>query len=229
MSSQPSDRRIALLTIGQLPRPDLCEAVLRALPSQRNVQEVGVLDGLDAGAIAATFTVAPGALPLITRLRDGSTVSLDAEAVGRGLQRRIDRLEEEGVDVIVVLCTGQFPHLRTRAAWLVEPDRVVTGAVAGLVGALCLGLLAPLPEQVEMLRAKWAPHVTALQAAAASPYGPLQEVVDAVRGLVAQGAQAVVLDCMGYTEAHRQAVQAAGVKVPVFVSGAVLGAVLSLL
>lgn len=229
MDILPTTRRIALLTIGQSPRPDLCEAVLRALPPQVRVQEVGVLDGLEADAIADTFAVAPGALPLISRLRDGRTVSLDVEAVGRGLLRCIDRLEEEGVDVVVVLCTGQFPQLRTRAAWLVEPDRVVVGAVAGLMGTRCLGLLAPLPQQVAMLRDKWTPHVAALRTAAASPYGPMQAVVDAVRGLVAQGAQAVVLDCMGYTEAHRQALLAAGVEVPVFVSGAVLGGVLSLL
>ncbi len=220
---------MALLTIGQSPRPDLCEAVLRALPASVRVWEVGVLDGMDAASVADAFAVEPNESPLISRMADGATVSLGEAAVERGLQRAIDQLEAKGVDVVVVLCTGHFPHLHSRAAWLVEPDRVVVAAVASLMAGRSLGLLAPLPAQVPMLRAKWGAHVATLHAGAASPYGPMQDVVDQVRDLVAQGAQAVVLDCMGYTEAHRQALLAAGVAVPVFVSGAVLASVLRLL
>lgn len=229
MTDPTSERRIALLTIGQSPRPDLCEAILRALPATVRVWESGVLDGMDAATMAEDFAVGPNESPLISRMADGSTVSLGEAAVERGLQRAIDRLEAAGVDVVVVLCTGQFKSLHTRAAWLVEPDRVVVAAVASLVADRCLGLLAPLPAQESMLLAKWRPHVATLRAGAASPYGPMQDVVDRVGDLVAQGAQAVVLDCMGYTDAHRQALLAAGVTVPVFVSGAVLASVLRLL
>ena len=229
MTHPITERRIALLTIGQSPRPDLCEAILRALPAAVRVWEVGVLDGMDAASIANDFSVLPNESPLISRMADGTTVSLGEAAVERGLQRAVDQLEVQGVDVVVVLCTGQFKHLHTRVAWLVEPDRVVVAAVASLMADRCLGLLAPLPAQVPMLLAKWGPHVATLQAGAASPYGPLQDLVDQVGELVAQGAEAVVLDCMGYTEAHRQALLAAGVAVPVFVSGAVLASVLRVL
>ena len=44
--------------------------------------------------------------------------------------------------------------------------------------------------------------------------------------LVDDGAEALILDCMGYAPRHRKAIREAGITVPVLVSGSVLGAAL---
>ena len=55
----------------------------------------------------------------------------------------------------MLLCTGEFPALRTRSAWLVEPDAVVCRTVAGLLGGARPGVILPLPQQEEEARTKW--------------------------------------------------------------------------
>ncbi|WP_338699868.1 AroM family protein [Streptomyces sp. Q6] len=219
-------RALAFVTIGQAPRPDLSEAVEAALPTTVRARHAGVLDGLDRAGALARFGAAPGAPgTLISRLQDGSTVTLDAAAVGAGLQERIDELERDGVDVIVVLCTGEFPGLRARRARLIEPDALVTAYVETLLAGNPTGVIVPLPEQVADAREKWRGLAPAPAFATASPYAEDDAgLLAAARALVDDGAQALVLDCMGYAERHRAALRRGGVTVPVLTSGAMVGA-----
>src|SRR6478609_3266670 len=100
--------QLALLTIGQSPRPDMTQAIRDALPAHVAVTEHGLLDGMERVDIEQGFAPPAGSAPLITRLRDGSTVSLGASAVEAALQSAIKRCEHEGADAVVVLCTGRF-------------------------------------------------------------------------------------------------------------------------
>ncbi|MDM0114276.1 AroM family protein [Variovorax sp. J22R133] len=213
---------LAFLTIGQSPRPDMTGAIVKALPAHVRTIECGVLDGLSPEAVTRDFAVREGAFPLISRLASGQSVALDEHAVERGLQRCIDQLEAQGANVVVVLCTGHFATLRTKGAWLIEPDRVVQATINNLAHGKRLGMIAPLPEQVRQIQDKWSAPGDELPCASASPYGPLDSLVDTARTLRDQGAQAIVLDCMGYTEQHKQAVVNAMPGLPVFVSASVL-------
>jgi len=49
----------------------------------------------------------------VSRLRDGTQVRLGREKIVRRLQECIKKLEKE-VDVIGVLCTGEFPELKSQ-------------------------------------------------------------------------------------------------------------------
>ena len=42
-------------------------------------------------------------------------------------------LEDAGCTVVVVLCTGVFRGLRSRRAWLIEPDRILPGLIRSRV------------------------------------------------------------------------------------------------
>ncbi|WP_432105294.1 AroM family protein [Streptomyces sp. bgisy091] len=231
---------LVFVTIGQAPRKDLSEAIEATLPPDVRVRHAGVLDGLERAEVQRRFGVpAGGSATLISRLADGEAVTLDAGAVADGLQRLIARLEagvgEEGVgpdgagasggaDVIVVLCTGEFPGLRARRVRLIEPDALVTAYVSTLLGGSAVGVVVPLPEQVAEAREKWRGLSPAPEFATASPYGDESRLVEAARALVDGGAGAVVLDCMGYADRHRLALRRAGVTVPVLTSGAMVGA-----
>lgn len=219
--------RLALLNIGQAPRPDLTEAIEHGLPPHVKAWHVGALDGLDRSEVESRFAPGAGKPCLISRLADGGTVTLDAELIGQQLQRTIDQLEEEGVQIIVLLCTGEFPALRTRSAWLLEPDAVVCRTVAGLLGNALPGVILPLPQQAEEARAKWGTLGIEPMYAAASPYSAdSHSLVEAARTLRDQGARALVLDCMGYTPHHRKALREAGFDMPILVSGSVLAGAL---
>lgn len=219
--------RVAFLNIGQAPRHDLSQAIERGLPEHAQVRHVGALDGLARGEVERDFAPAQGQAWLISRLADGGTVTLDAHKIGQQLQRSIDQLEQDGVEVVVLLCTGEFPALSTRRAWLLEPDVVVCAAVASLLGDACAGVIVPLPQQIEEARAKWRHLGQAPLFEAASPYAQdWRALVDAARTLENRGAQALVLDCMGYADRHKQALREAGCALPVLVSGGVLGGAL---
>lgn len=226
MSEVPVDT-LTFLTIGQAPRPDLSEAVEAHLPATVRVRHAGVLDGLTRQEAEARFGAVEGRATLLSRLADGGSVTLDAEAVGAGLQGCVDRAEEDGADVVVLLCTGEFPGLRTRRARLVEPDALVTGYVTTVLRGSRVGVVVPLPEQVAEAREKWRAVVPAPAFTTASPYADDDVALRAAaRTHLEAGADALMLDCMGYGTRHRQALRAAGVSVPVLTPGAVVAAAL---
>lgn len=218
---------LALLNIGQAPRHDLSEAIERGLPADVHPRHAGALDGLDRAAVEAHFAPSPGHASLISRLADGGIVTLDAQKIEERLQQRIDELEADGVQTIVLLCTGEFPALRTKRAWLVEPDRIVCNTVVGMVGGARVGIMLPMPQQAEEARLKWRHLPQAPLFHSASPYAAgTQAIVEAARELEQQGAQTLVLDCMGYLPRHKDAVREAGCRLPVLVSGTVVAGAL---
>ncbi|MFF7363605.1 AroM family protein [Streptomyces sp. NPDC008125] len=218
---------LAFLTIGQAPRPDLSGAIEAHLPPTTRVRHAGALDGLTRAEVIARFAPVDGGATLLSRLADGGPVTLDAAAVGTGLQTRLDQVEQEGADAVVLLCTGAFPGLRTRRARLVEPDVLVTGYVSTVLRGSRVGMVVPLPEQVPEAREKWRAVTPAPLFATASPYA---DDVSALRSAafahLEAGASALMLDCMGYGDRHHRALRAAGVTVPVLTPGAVVGAAL---
>jgi protein AroM len=217
-----ADIDLALLTIGQAPRPDLSASIRAVLPGRTEVEEFGVLDGLSRAEAEERFGVRGDGPVLVTRLQDGGTVALDPGRIEEGLQRCIERLEGEGVRNIAVLCTGEFPALRADGAWLMEPDRVITTAIPTLVRDATVGVLVPLVEQIPAAREKWSVLAGEVHFAAASPFDEgHDDLVAAAEGLVALGARALVLDCMAYGERHHVALRGAGVTVAVLVSGQV--------
>ncbi|GGO81729.1 hypothetical protein GCM10011348_21390 [Marinobacterium nitratireducens] len=221
-------RHLVFLTIGQAPRHDMSQAIERELPPDLVIQHAGVLDGLDRAAISRRFASSEGRPWLISQLADGETVTLDAEAIERQLQQCIDAIDHAGTDVIVLLCTGEFPALRTKRAWLVEPDAVVCSSVAGLLNGTQAGIIVPLPQQVAEARAKWQRLETPPHFATASPYSEEpDELLDAAASLQRQGAQALVLDCMGYSPRHKQILKDAGCPLPVLVASSVVAGALN--
>ncbi|MFJ8885295.1 AroM family protein [Streptomyces sp. NPDC102402] len=220
-------RTLTFLTIGQAPRPDLSEPMEAHLPTTARVRHAGFLDGLTRREIELRYGATEGRATLLTRLADGSSVTLDAEAVGAGMQTRVTRVEDDGADVVVLLCTGEFPGLRTRRARLVEPDVLVTGYVGTVLRGSRVGIVVPLPEQVTEAREKWQAVVQDPAFTTASPYAEDDSALHAAaRTHLDAGADALMLDCMGYGARHRQALRAAGLTVPVLTPGAVVGAAL---
>ncbi|MFJ9058248.1 AroM family protein [Streptomyces sp. NPDC102409] len=218
---------LTFLTIGQSPRPDLSEAIQAHLPATARVRHAGVLDGLSRREAELRFGAAEGGATLLSRLADGTSVTLDAEAVGAGTQPLVDQAEDAGADVVVLLCTGVFPGLRARRARLVEPDALVTGYVGTALRGSRVGIVVPLPEQVAEAREKWREITPAPLFTTASPYAEDDlALCAAARTHLEAGADALMLDCMGYGSRHRQVLRAAGVTAPVLTPGAVVGAVL---
>jgi protein AroM len=193
-------KRAAFVTIGESPRPDILDEMRPFWDRQSaDIEERGVLDGLTRDEIDRAAPRATGGR-LVSRLRDGSEVLLDAEWAHQRVREIVRHLDQEGVDAIVILCTGRFHDLEPRAM-LVAAGPVVDHGIASLAPpAATIGVLLPNEGQKATFRCEPAgdrPFVLSH----ASPYsGDRWET--AAREL--EEADLVVLHCMGYTESMRQ-------------------------
>jgi protein AroM len=216
-----AQRVLGTLTIGQAPRPDIVPILDRYVPRSVRRIHCGVLDGLSRAEIDAGYGARPGEPILITRLSDGSAVRLSGPKVERGAQEKLGLLEERGCDVILMLCTGAFHALQCRRSWLVEPDRIIPPTVAGLLQHRLLGIIVPVREQIKSESGKWSSLMRPPIFASASPYtDELDAVARTGAELVERGAEALLLDCIGFTERHRSALAQTGL--PVILSNTVV-------
>jgi len=177
--------------------------MLPFLPAGLAIRQVGALDGLTRAEITG-LAPGPGDYVLHTRMRDGSAVTVGRAAIMPRLQACLERLEGEGVNPILVLCTGEFPELKSQAL-LIEPDRLLINVVRGLRPRR-IGVLVPLPSQIKAAAEKWREVGAEMGFEAASPYGDEEEVIRAAGVLRGWSLDLIVMDCMGYTQAHRRLV-----------------------
>jgi protein AroM len=218
-----SGRTLGTLTIGQAPRLDVVPIIEKHMPAGTRLVHRGALDGMTRGDVAAAeLAAAPGEPALITSLRDGGSIHLSRRLMRDQVQRVVRQLEDDGCDVILVLCTGTFDGLESCKAWLVEPDHIIPGTVAGLIEHRQLGILVPIAGQIASEAAKWQPLVRPPLFGFASPYGDDGEdaVPRAGEKLRAAGAEAILLDCIGFTERHRAMLSPLGL--PVILSNAIV-------
>src|SRR5579862_9580980 len=214
------ERVLGTLTIGQAPRPDVTPIIDRHVPAEVRRIHRGVLDRLSPGEIDVRYRPTAGEAALVTRLADGSTVELSRRHMQDGVQQALFGLEAEGCTVILLLCTGTFAGLQCRKAWLVEPDHVIPPLVAVLLEGRQLGIVVPIAGQIASESGKWGGLARPPLFAVASPYTDMPAAVGAAgAALQAQGAAAILLDCIGFTERHRAALTPLGL--PVILSNAV--------
>lgn len=194
-------RAVTFLTIGQTPRTDLVPELAARLPDRVAVREVGALDGLSDEEVGARAPV--GDEPrLVTRTRNGRQAVVGRAWMAGRLQKLLNAEDPDPEAVTVLLCTGTFPAL-CAPGLLVDAQHVVDHCVAALCsGMRRVGLLLPLAEQAD------GTHRTPgleqeLRTAFASPYEG-----DRFAAAAAELADcdAIVMHCMGYTEAQRRRV-----------------------
>lgn len=192
---------LVVLTIGQAPRHDLVVELCDALgpdrwhPDDPDAIEVrGALDGLTLAEIEA-LTPADAADTLHTRLPGDVDVVVSKRAVTERLAALIDELGDRPT---LVACTGTFAGLPSRPN-LLFPSVVLDGLIdACLPAGSTLGVLVPLPEQVEPFTAsRGRPDRPAVVVAVR----PGDDPSEAAAALNAAGVDLVVLDCFGYDRA----------------------------
>ena len=202
----PTKARVAFVTVGQSPRPDILDEIGPMLGADVEIIEVGALDGMSRQEIDK---LAPkGDEPrLSTLLRDGSEVITTKAWTRDRLQVLMDDLDRNGVDLIVLMCTGYFEGLHTRTL-MVEAQGVVDRTVEALAeGKRQIGVLVPLEEQTREFALKDASYRPA-RVTHASPYSD-RRLREAGKELAE--VDFIVMHCMGYTaEMHRQVRAASG-------------------
>ncbi len=198
--------RVGFITIGQSPRTDVMNDLSRILTKNIEVAEKGVLDGFTREEIMEKFSPEPGHTVYVSRLRDGSSITMSKEKILPVMQERIKELGEI-TDLIVILCSGDFPRFESRVP-IIYPEKLLKAFVEGISLTGRLAVFIPLPQQVVYAYKKWSslyPEVTVVDV---SPYSAnLEEFSLKARKLVNEDPQLVVMDCVGYTFEQRKTVQ----------------------
>ena len=98
---------IAVITIGQSPRPDITSDLRKLLPEGVCMTEYGALDGLTRQQAEEQFGYRGRGELLITRMGgSGSSLKVDGDSIMGQLQTCICRAQEDGADAALIACTG---------------------------------------------------------------------------------------------------------------------------
>lgn len=196
MSSKPENRRIlGAVTIGQTPRNDVVPHLRAALGDCFEIIEAGALDGLSEEEVVTQAGKAGGGV-LVTRLRDGSEVRVREGLVSPRLQECIRSLESRA-ELILLLCTGEFPTLESSLP-LLYPGPLLRNVVRSLAPSR-LGVFTPARVQIESQRERWKELAHSIVIEPVSPYGPPEELETAAARLRKADVDLVAMDCIGYT------------------------------
>lgn len=205
MDEKEHGRPVGLITIGQSPRVDMVPEISRWLGPVR-VLERGALDGMGEDEIS-DLRPAPEDYPLVTRLEDGSSATVAKRHLLPLMQSAITELEDEGAEVIVLLCTGEFPAFEYRRP-LLTAERLFLDGTRAIARGRRVGILCPLAQQERLTREKWSFLGGDLRVVCGSPYvGGAEELREPARKLAETGVEYIVLDCMGYTQEMKELVR----------------------
>ena len=198
-------KKIGAITVGQTPRTDLIPEIAPILGDSIEIIQMGGLDGLTKEEIQ-TMTPAPGDHVLVSRLKDGSSVSFGESHILPRLEACMDQLKKDQVSLILFLCTGEFPDTFQADVPLIFPSKILTSIVSA-IHPHRLAVIAPVKEQLPQMQTKWAGCANSVYGLAASPYDGVETVAAAARSIPSD-ADLIVLDCIGYTVEMKERVQA---------------------
>ena len=216
-------KTLGVITVGQAPRDDISSLFAQHAPPGTKVILRGALDGLSDAEVDALVPES-GSDTLYTRLRGGRDVKISKKAVIARSPEALAKLRDDGCDVLVYACTGDFPPLAGDEGVLF-PSRVLSGLASGLLQQGRLGLLIPLAEQGEKLASKWARLGVEVVSEALAPSAGQQEADAAARRLAAKKPDLVAMDCMSYSPTTKAWVKP-GLGVPTLLAITATGRVL---
>jgi len=192
--------RLAFVTIGQSPRTDMVPEMLADIGGDVEAHEFGALDGLSESEIQELAPL-PGENSFATRLLDGREATVSARRVEARLEVLLERVDQQGFDAVVLLCTGTHVKPLERTL-MIESQRIVDSTVEALAASPPrLGVIVPLERQVEEFSKR---HVFSRPAKviSASPYAG-DDIAEKAKALA--DCDLVIMHCMGYSEAMRAA------------------------
>lgn len=215
--------RIGFLTIGQSPRVDVTRDFVGALGGKVEIVERGALDGMSREDVEEKLRPEPNHTIYTSRMRDGSQVIMSKEKIIPMLQEKISELEKL-VDMIVILCSGEFPEFTCKKP-IVYPEKLLKSYAEGVKVEGRVGVLIPLPEQVSYAEEKWSTYYKDLIVKPISPYSSLEREFYKVGEVLSRSnVEMTIMDCIGYTLKHKMIVREVTGKPVISTRGVVLRA-----
>lgn len=190
--------KLGSITIGQSPRLDVIPEMKKYLGHNVEILEIGALDNLSNDEINSLYPK-DNEYILVSKLNNGSYATFSKESILPRLKECIKYLENENVDLILFLCTGEFPNVFKSKVPIIYPDNILKSILPIIVKDSKLGVLTPEREQINQTYDKWLDLIPNTKVIDFSPYTKNQDINNEVRTLVLNS-DFILLDCMGYSE-----------------------------
>ncbi|AGU65383.1 AroM family protein [Salmonella enterica] len=212
---------LAILTIGVVPMSEVLPLLTEYIDEQ-HITHHSLQGKMSREDVMADYAVEPGDDPLLTLLNDNQIAHVSRQKVERDLQSVVEVLDNQGYDVIILMSTAAIKSMAARNSILLEPLRIIPPLVASIVDGHQVGVIVPVAELLAAQEKKWQvlqmPPVYSL----ANPvHGSEQQLIDAGQALLDQGADVIMLDCLGFHQRHRDILQQA-LDVPVLLSNVLI-------
>ncbi|HBW2632630.1 TPA: AroM family protein, partial [Salmonella enterica subsp. enterica] len=193
---------LAILTIGVVPMSEVLPLLTEYIDEQ-HITHHSLLGKMSREDVMADYAVEPGDDPLLTLLNDNQIAHVSRQKVERDLQSVVEVLDNQGYDVIILMSTAAIKSMAARNSILLEPLRIIPPLVASIVDGHQVGVIVPVAELLAAQEKKWQvlqmPPVYSL----ANPvHGSEQQLIDAGQALLDQGADVIMLDCLGFHQRH---------------------------
>ncbi len=214
---------IGMLTIGQTPRVDLLPALNEILGDEYEIIEAGALDGLSLEDVRGIEVLSDDYI-LVSRMRDGTEVKITKRFVIPRVQEKITELEEKGVRLTVIMCTGAFPQYESKGL-VVTPQEVLKGVLNGSLNKGKLGVVYPTEEQMPGAQSDFGSADVETYADVTSPYEGSEGLEALAKRLSAQNLDLILLNCFGFSSGLKKYI-AERTGVPTIQSNAVVARVL---
>lgn len=199
--------KIGAVTIGQAPRDDVTPDFLAAAGPGIELLQRGALDDFSAERIEAEFSPQARDNVLVTRLRSGKEIKIAEAKIMPLIQECIYALEQNGAELIVIFCTGEFPDITANVP-IIRPDRLLAHCLSAINPQARLCVVLPSPLQTAAMKNKWRKNGFTAETVALSPYAQSEAELSGAVSFAAQpGFDMVVLDCIGYSAATKAAFQ----------------------
>ena len=208
---------LAILTIGVVPVSEVLPLLTEHV-SEQQITHLSLLAGIGREEVMEDYAIGTGEDPLPTMLSDGDLAHVSHQKVERALQGIIEVLDNQGYDVILLMSTAPISGLVARNSILLEPMRIIPPLVASIVDGHQVGVIVPIQELLDNQANKWKMLQKMPLFALANPFWDSEtKLIAAGRELLDQGADVLMLDCLGFHQRHRDLLQKA-LDVPVLLS-----------
>ena len=212
---------LAILTIGIVPMEEVLPLLTEYI-DENQIACHSLLGNMSREDVMAEYAVEVGEDPLLTLLRDNQLAHVSRQKVERDLQSVVEVLDNQGFDVILLMSTAAIKNLTARNTILLEPLRIIPPLVASIVDGHQVGVIVPVEELLAVQAQKWQVLATSPLYALANPiHDPPHQLISAGKELLENGADVIMLDCLGFNQRHRDLLQK-NLDVPVLLSNVLI-------
>ncbi len=196
--------KVGLLTIGQSPREDVVPEMNPFFLPQIQILEKGLLDNLSPEEIRR-LKPKTGEIPLVTRLRKGSSVQLSEKKISSLLPEAIDSMKKKmKVKMVGILCTHDFQKTEFPPS-VIFPFNSLKFLITRIIDVKRLGVVVPLEGQIDAAKKKWKIDKVIVEVKPAYARGKNWEEI--AQNFSRKKVEIVILDCIGYKIKDKQALQ----------------------